>query len=241
MMANVAIYPTYALNIVVVNEYFYQTRFGIGFNYCLALATHLTGFGLAGICKRILIKPASFIWPQTLVTSTLLNTLHAEEDLMGSPGGGITRYRWFLYVTIGAFAWQWMPGKRGIRVTSSQMYRPLDRVPFHRFVRILLGVFDSTKYACSFHRWFNHNTHPLTENKVVNQLFGTMTGLGMSAISFDWNQISSIGSPLMVPWWAEIHIFIGFALFWWIVLPIMYYNNVRFSFSLYLPYPNSRF
>ena len=87
-------------------------------------------------------------------------------------------------------------------------------------------MFDSTKYAYFFHRLFNH-TYPLAENKVVNQLFGTMMGLGMSAISFDWNQISWIGSPLMVPWWAEVHIFIGFALFWWVVLPIMYYNNVR--------------
>ena len=121
MMANVAIYPAYALNLIVVNEYFYHTHFGIGFNYCVALATHLTGFGLAGVCGRILIKPASLIWPQNLVTSTLLNTLHTEEDLVESTGGGITRYRWFLYVMIGAFVWQWMPGERGIRVVSSQM------------------------------------------------------------------------------------------------------------------------
>ena len=66
-------------------------------------------------------------------------------------------------------------------------------------------------------------------------------GLGMSAISFDWNQIAWIASPLMVPWWAEIHIFIGFALFWWIVLPIMYYTNVRFSYPLYCLYSNSNF
>ena len=120
-MANVAIYPTYALNIIVVNEYFYHTYFGVGFNYCLTIATRLTGFGLAGICKRILIQPASLVWPQTLVTSTLLNTLHAEEDLMGSSGGGITRYRWFVYVTIGAFVWQWMPGETGISVVLSWM------------------------------------------------------------------------------------------------------------------------
>ena len=73
----------------------------------------------------------------------------------------------------------------------------------------------------------------LAENKVVNQLFGTVMGLGMSAVSFDWNQISWIGSPLMVPWWAEVHIFIGFVLFWWIILPILYYNDVRSSFPFY--------
>ena len=117
-MANVAIYPAYALNVIVVNEYFYQTHFGVGFNYCLAIATHLTGFGLAGICKRILIQPASLVWPQTLIASTLLNTLHNEESIMGSSGGGITRYRWFVYVAIGAFVWQWMPGETGISVVS---------------------------------------------------------------------------------------------------------------------------
>jgi hypothetical protein len=76
-------------------------------------------------------------------------------------------------------------------------------------------------------------------NKVVNQLFGTMMGLGMSAVSFDWNQISWIGSPLMVPWWAEVHIFIGFVLFWWIILPILYYKDVRSSFPLYSPCSHS--
>jgi OPT oligopeptide transporter protein len=116
MMSNVAIYPTYALNLIVVNEHWYHTRFGFGFNFCLAIATHMTGFGLAGVCKRILVRPASLIWPQTLVTSTLLNTLHAEEDLLGDSGAGITRYRWFVYVAIGAFLWQWMPGERAFRV-----------------------------------------------------------------------------------------------------------------------------
>jgi len=100
-------------------------------------------------------------------------------------------------------------------------------------------VFDSTKYAYSFYRWFN-DTHLLAENKVVNQLFGTMMGIGMSAISFDWNQISWINSPLMVPWWAEVHVFIGFVVFWWIALPIMYYNNVCAS-SPYRPYLSRSF
>lgn len=31
----------------------------------------------------------------------------------------------------------------------------------------------------------------------VNQLFGVRTGLGMSFLTFDWSQISWIGSPLM--------------------------------------------
>lgn len=53
-----------------------------------------------------------------------------------------------------------------------------------------------------------------------------MSGLGMGVLTFDWNQISYIGSPLMVPWWAEVHIFVGFVFFYWILCPLMYYNNV---------------
>lgn len=34
-------------------------------------------------------------------------------------------------------------------------------------------------------------------NVPVNQLFGVRTGLGMSVLTFDWTQITWIGSPLM--------------------------------------------
>lgn len=51
--------------------------------------------------------------------------------------------------------------------------------------------------------WIAPNNVPL------NQLFGVSSGLGMSVLTFDWTQISWIGSPLMVPWWAEVHVFVG--------------------------------
>ena len=62
---------------------------------------------------------------------------------------------------------------------------------------------------------------------VINQLFGVSGGLGMSILTFDWSQITWIGSPLMVPWWAEVQIFAGFFLVYWILCPILYYTNVR--------------
>lgn len=47
------------------------------------------------------------VWPNYLVLCTLFNTLHAEDDDLS---GGITRYRFFLYVTSGAFVFFWLPG-----------------------------------------------------------------------------------------------------------------------------------
>ncbi|KAI0063252.1 OPT oligopeptide transporter [Artomyces pyxidatus] len=63
----------------------------------------------------------------------------------------------------------------------------------------------------------------------VNQLFGYNSGLGMSIITFDWNNIAYIGSPLATPWWAEANVTAGFVIFFWIVTPIIYYTNVWYS------------
>ncbi|EIW72833.1 hypothetical protein TREMEDRAFT_42014 [Tremella mesenterica DSM 1558] len=70
-------------------------------------------------------------------------------------------------------------------------------------------------------------------NIVINQLFGVATGLGMGLFTFDWSQIAWISSPLTTPWWAAANIGIGFILFYWILVPILYYTNV-WQFA-YLP------
>ena len=71
-------------------------------------------------------------------------------------------------------------------------------------------------YAC----WIAPN------NRVVNQLFGVSTGLGYGMLTFDWSQVTWIGNPLATPWWAEVNWLLGFVLFYWILVPIMYYCNV---------------
>ncbi|KAH7342068.1 OPT oligopeptide transporter protein-domain-containing protein [Rhizoctonia solani] len=189
IMSNVATTPGYAMNVIVVAEQFYGIRLGIGWNICLMLATQLTGFGIAGICRRYLVWPASMIWPQNLVVCTLLNTLHAEDDEAGRTG--VTRFKFFVYAAMATFAWQFLPG----------------------FLFTALSAFS---WIC----WFKPS------NVKINQLFGVYSGLGMGILTFDWSQISYVASPLMVPWWAEVHIMLGFIIFYWILTPILYYNNV---------------
>ena len=106
MMANVAAFPTYVMYAIVVADRYYGLSFGPGFETLLMLATTLTGFGLAGLCRGILVKPASMIWPENLVSSTLLNTLHAEDEDRST---GISRYRFFIYVMTGTFLWTFLP------------------------------------------------------------------------------------------------------------------------------------
>ena len=107
IMANVSIGVPTALNAVVVAEVYYGVKLGYGFNAMLILTTQLTGFSLAGLCRRYLVWPASMVWPQNLIVCTLLNTLHAEEE---EARGGISRFRFFCYAGVGAFFWFFVPG-----------------------------------------------------------------------------------------------------------------------------------
>jgi len=70
-------------------------------------------------------------------------------------------------------------------------------------------------------------------NPTVNQLFGVIHGMSMGFLTFDWGQISFVGSPLAVPWWAAANVGITVVLFYWVLIPILYYSNVWYS--AYLP------
>ena len=107
IMSNISAAPSYSLNTIVVSEMFYNLNFGIGFNFCLIISTQMMGLGLAGFGRRFLVWPASMVWPSNLVICTLLNTLHAGEET--DRRSGISRYRFFLYVTAGAFVWAFVP------------------------------------------------------------------------------------------------------------------------------------
>lgn len=75
-------------------------------------------------------------------------------------------------------------------------------------------------------------------NVVVNQLFGQITGLGMSIATFDWSLVVYANqSPLLVPFWAGLNVMGSFAFFYWLVCPILYYTNTWYS--AHLPLMNS--
>lgn len=72
------------------------------------------------------------------------------------------------------------------------------------------------------------------QNKIVNQLFGFNTGLGIIPITFDWTQVTQAGgSPLATPWWVTANIIGSVIFFFWILVPILYYSNTWYS--KYLP------
>ncbi|KAN0062883.1 hypothetical protein ACQY0O_004704 [Thecaphora frezii] len=201
IMTGVGIQQAYAFNVLIVEDspLYYDESKGVGFAILFVLSSQVIGFGMAGICRRFLVWPASMIWPQNLVSATILNTFHAEED---GADGSMTRFRFFSIVSIGAFFYYFLPG----------------------FLFQALSVFN---WVC----WI------FPSNVPVNVVFGVASGLGFSLFTFDWTQISWIGSPLIMPWWSECNIFAGFVAIFWVIAPIMYFSNTWYQ--SYLPFNSS--
>lgn len=82
-----------------------------GFQIILILSTQAMGFGIAGILRRFLIWPAAMVWPATLVTTTVMFSLHdhSPSDPATTNGWKIGRYMFFLIVALSTFAYEWFP------------------------------------------------------------------------------------------------------------------------------------
>lgn len=85
--------------------------------------------------------------------------------------------------------------------------------------------------------YFNWICWIVPDNIVINQLFGTTGGLGMSLLTFDWAQITYVSSPLATPWWAQANIAFSIAFFFWFLTPILYYTNTWYA--KYMPINSS--
>ncbi|KAH6721482.1 OPT family small oligopeptide transporter [Leptodontidium sp. MPI-SDFR-AT-0119] len=90
----------------------YNIDMGWGFQLLFTLSSQLIGISLAGLFRRFLIWPSAMMWPGQFSNTSLFYALHdkSKPDAKQTNGWRISRYRFFLYVTIGAFVWYWVPG-----------------------------------------------------------------------------------------------------------------------------------
>ncbi|CAO3567528.1 unnamed protein product [Mortierella alpina] len=188
----------YAVDIVILQKKYYNDDQGFFAGFMLILTTQITGFSLAGVLRRFLVKPAHMIWPANLVTVALFRTLHErnnEEDDASPEAGRVQRKRigrmkYFAWVTAGSFVWYWFP-----------------------------NYIFPTLTAFSVLCWIN------PQNVILSQLTGS-NGLGIGTLSFDWATSTSALAPLVTPWWAQVNILVGFVVIAWIIAPIAYYCNL---------------
>ncbi|CAG8974762.1 hypothetical protein HYALB_00000374 [Hymenoscyphus albidus] len=114
LMSNVSIgyaYSTDAL-LALKGKPYYNLDMGWVFQLLFTISSQITGIAISGILRRFVIWPSSMIWPGVLSSTSLFFALHdrSKSDSSKSNGWVLSRYRWFVYVTLASFAWYWIPG-----------------------------------------------------------------------------------------------------------------------------------
>ncbi|KAF9373737.1 hypothetical protein CPC16_001674, partial [Podila verticillata] len=92
----------YAVDIVVLQHVFYHDKQPFIAGLLLVLTTQITGFALAGVIRRFLVRPAHMVWPSTLVTASLFRSLHISAET-AEDEGRMSRMKYFLIITLGSF------------------------------------------------------------------------------------------------------------------------------------------
>ncbi|CAK7271076.1 hypothetical protein SEPCBS119000_004415 [Sporothrix epigloea] len=78
--------------------------------------------------------------------------------------------------------------------------------------------------------WFCWITWIAPQNKVVNQVFGGLSGYGLFPLTFDWTIVSGyLGSPLISPFYAIVNTLFGIVFFFVIVSSGLHFSNTWFS------------
>ncbi|KAJ3097388.1 hypothetical protein HDU97_004897 [Phlyctochytrium planicorne] len=200
----------YALYNIIGQKYqLYQTSLTDLSAVLFAINTQIFGYGLAGLCRRYLVRPAAMLWPSNLSVVAMLNSLHTSQtsayrlDLESPPlhntplpnrhgQTGMSRYRFFWWVTLGAMVWQFVPGYVA---------------PVFTAVSVLCLVGGKTR-----------------DPQLFRMLGSANQGLGMGSFSFDWNVIT-VMSPITTPLWALCNQIVGLWIFVWIVTPLLWTHN----------------
>ncbi|KDR73127.1 hypothetical protein GALMADRAFT_100686 [Galerina marginata CBS 339.88] len=110
IMASVGAQSAYATDIVAVQRFTYGQIWNFSYRWMLVMSTQLIGFSMGGIARRFLVAPPSMIWPNTLVSCALFNTLHSQTYAGIGPRDGLSRERFFLYAFVAAIVWYIFPG-----------------------------------------------------------------------------------------------------------------------------------
>ena len=129
----------YASSISSIDEFITKTD-----QWLFVMSTQLIGFSIGGICQRILVAPASMIWPANLAVCAIFNTLHSQ-DTTGSRGrDGISRMRFFTYISIGYFIYSQFPDMfLTLPIRSHNLYdRLLSFLPLHGSLLLFVGMLD---------------------------------------------------------------------------------------------------
>ncbi|KAF5006554.1 hypothetical protein FDECE_7080 [Fusarium decemcellulare] len=183
IMANVSTSLPHSRYIIFTSwlEKYFDMPFAadFGFQVCLSLSMNLLGFGLAGLARRFLVYPSFCIWPRSLATVALNQSLHNESNsAVKGPFKRIysmTRYKFFLLSLAAMFVWFWFP----------------------EHIASALSLFN-------WLAWISPDNFTLTAITGVKKGLGFNP-----LPTFDWNIATYNVDPLLVPFHVTFNMFLG--------------------------------
>ncbi|BFZ53904.1 hypothetical protein PYCC9005_000935 [Savitreella phatthalungensis] len=211
--ANVSFAFAFATDVLTESIKFYDLSPTITYQILFVLSTQVIGYSFAGLARRWLVYPSSMVWPSTLVNCALFQVLHPsitnDSDAASVPTDDLSDK------TVG-------PSRTRFFVVVC--------------VTAMLWAFIPSFFVPAL-SYFAIFTWIFPKNIVVNTVLGARSGMGILPITLDWAQISFTGSPILVPWWAQVNALVGIAICLWVVAPIIYFSNSLFTG--FLPFLNS--
>ncbi|KAG0136935.1 OPT oligopeptide transporter protein-domain-containing protein [Tuber indicum] len=200
---------------------------------CVYISSNVS-FGFA-FATDVIVEQTHFYHQNPGITYQILLTLSTQ--ILGYTFAGLTR-QWLVYP--GAMIW---PGTLMSTAMFTTLHGEENKVAngwrisrFKFFLMVFAGGFfwyfvpGLLIPALSY---FNVVTWFAPDNVPIANLFGVASGLGMFPLTFDWAQISYVGSPLMTPFWAAANVVAGLVVVMWVAAPILYYGNA--FYSSYMP------
>ena len=147
------------------------------------MSTQLLGFSIGGILRRFLIQPPSM----SVHVASWRNVSLTHVAYAVWPAHLVTCA---LFNTLHAKSY----AGTGTRGGASR-----KRLFLYAWAAGMCWYFVPS-YLFQALSYFSWVSWIAPDNIVVNQLFGYVSGLGMSTITFDWAQISFLGEHVVVEW-----------------------------------------
>ncbi|KAI9357610.1 OPT oligopeptide transporter protein-domain-containing protein [Zopfochytrium polystomum] len=196
--------PAYALYNIIGQKYqLYQADLTAVACVFFGIVTQCFGYGLAGLCRRYLVRPAAMLWPGNLSTIALLNSLHDNHGGESSGKLKLSRFSFFWIVTAVALVWEFFP-------------------------LFIMPVLVSVSLLCYFSpKLSNNSTVPSSYSAKVLRGLGSAQpngGLGFLALSFDWSVVG-YQAPITTPLWALLNQILGCWFMLYFVVPLVWVNN----------------
>ncbi|KAJ3281751.1 hypothetical protein HDU76_008861 [Blyttiomyces sp. JEL0837] len=196
VMCNTSSGPAYALYNIIGQKYqLYQENLTtiacIGFG----VVTQCFGYGLAGLCRRYLVRPAAMLWPGNLSVIAMLNSLHQTDDDQSQYK--MTRFKFFWIVTAILAVYEFFP----------------------TFIAPILGAVSLLCYGA-----YSVSDAKARKIRLGLGSAQPGGGLGFLSLSFDWSVVSG-QAPITTPLWALLNQYLGIYFMLYIVTPILWVNN----------------